>query len=216
MKRFVDRSEAGRALAAHLMEYADGDTIVLALPRGGVPVAFEIAVALDVRMDVLIVRKIGVPWNPEYALGAIASDGIVVLDETLMNELGLSRADLASILWAESRELKRREKLYRGNEPYPELEDHTVLLVDDGLATGSTMLAAVKVVRTRRPRRVVVAVPIASIEACSGLERVADRTVCVETPEPFFGVGVWYEDFSQTSDEQVLALLAQARVVRSL
>jgi putative phosphoribosyl transferase len=216
MKRFVDRADAGRALAASLKEYAiDPDTIVLAIPRGGVPVAFEIAVTLEVRMDVLIVRKIGVPWNPEYAVGAVASDGIVVMDETMMHQLGLTPVGLAPIVRAELDELERRERLYRGDEPYPELEGHTVLLVDDGLATGSTMLAAIKAVRTRSPRRVVVAVPIASAEACADLDQAADRTICLETPDPFYGVGVWYEDFSETSDEQVLALLAQARVVRS-
>ena len=212
MTRFADRAEAGRALAVRLMEYAgEPDTLVLALPRGGVPVAFEIAIALDAELDVLIVRKIGVPWNPEYAVGAIANDGIAVLDAAFMNRLGLTRSDLAPVLRAEVRELERRERLYRGDRPYPELQGHTVLLVDDGLATGSTMLAAVKAVRSRRPRRVVVAVPIASAEACADLDRVADRTVCLETPEPFYGVGVWYEDFSETSDEQVLALLAEAR-----
>jgi putative phosphoribosyl transferase len=216
MKRFVDRADAGRALAASLKEYEiDPDTIVLAIPRGGVPVAFEIAVTLEVRMDVLIVRKIGVPWNPEYAVGAVASDGIVVMDETMMHQLGLTPVGLAPIVRAELDELERRERLYRGDEPYPELEGHTVLLVDDGLATGSTMLAAIKAVRTRSPRRVVVAVPIASAEACADLDQAADRTICLETPDPFYGVGVWYEDFSETSDEQVLALLAQARVVRS-
>jgi putative phosphoribosyl transferase len=122
---------------------------------------------------------------------------------------------MAPIVRAELDELERRERLYRGDEPYPELEGHTVLLVDDGLATGSTMLAAIKAVRTRSPRRVVVAVPIASAEACADLDQAADRTICLETPDPFYGVGVWYEDFSETSDEQVLALLAQARVVRS-
>jgi putative phosphoribosyl transferase len=216
MKRFVDRADAGRALAASLKEYAiDPDTIVLAIPRGGVPVAFEIAVTLEVRMDVLIVRKIGVPWNPEYAVGAVASDGIVVMDEAMMHQLGLTPVGMAPIVRAELDELERRERLYRGDEPYPELEGHTVLLVDDGLATGSTMLAAIKAVRTRSPRRVVVAVPIASAEACADLDQAADRTICLETPDPFYGVGVWYEDFSETSDEQVLALLAQARVVRS-
>jgi putative phosphoribosyl transferase len=216
MKRFVDRADAGRALAASLKEYEiDPDTIVLAIPRGGVPVAFEIAVTLEVRMDVLIVRKIGVPWNPEYAVGAVASDGIVVMDEAMMHQLGLTPVGMAPIVRAELDELERRERLYRGDEPYPELEGHTVLLVDDGLATGSTMLAAIKAVRTRSPRRVVVAVPIASAEACADLDQAADRTICLETPDPFYGVGVWYEDFSETSDEQVLALLAQARVVRS-
>lgn len=212
MRRFHDRSDAGRLLAAQLSDYADrADVIVLALPKGGVPVAAEVASALGAPLDVLAVRKIGVPWNPEFALGAIASGGLLVLDMESLGQLGLSRADVEPVIQAERRELTRRESLYRKGREFPALEGHVVILVDDGLATGATMQAAVAALRTRRPALVVVAVPVASRSACAMLEPIVDRVVCVATPEPFFGVGMWYDDFSQTSDEEVLSLLTRHR-----
>jgi putative phosphoribosyl transferase len=209
MRRFRNRSEAGRFLAAQLSEYADRtDVTVLALPKGGVPVAAEVAATLGAPLDVLVVRKIGVPWNPEFALGAIASGGMMVLDMHSLDELGLTRSDVEPVIQAERRELTRRESLYRSERPFPTLAGQVVILVDDGLATGATMQAAVAALRTKGPSQVVVAVPVASREACETLEPMVDRVVCVATPEPFFGVGVWYEDFSQTTDEEVLSLLA--------
>lgn len=210
MRRFRNRSEAGLFLAARLSEYAERtDVVVLALPKGGVPVAAEVASALGAPLDVLVVRKIGVPWNPEFALGAIASGDMMVLDERTLDELGLTRADVEPVIQAERRELTRRESLYRSARPFPVLEGHIVILVDDGLATGATMQAAVAALRTRRPAQVVVAVPVASRSACAALAPIVDRVVCVETPEPFLGVGVWYDDFSQTTDQEVLTLLAR-------
>ncbi|HEY5547068.1 MAG TPA: phosphoribosyltransferase family protein [Gemmatimonadaceae bacterium] len=213
MRLFRNRSEAGRRLAAQLSEFAGRtDVIVLALPKGGVPVAAEVSSALGAPLDVLVVRKIGVPWQPEFAVGAIASGGMMVLDTETMNELGLTRASLDPILVAEQRELMRRESLYRGGRPFPTLEGQVVIVVDDGLATGATMQAAVAALRTRGPALVVVAVPVASRSACAMLDRVVDRVVCVATPEPFYGVGVWYDDFDQTTDEEVLSLLAHGEV----
>lgn len=212
MRKFHNRQDAGRILASQLSEYADRpDVLVLALPKGGVPVAAEVAAGLDAPLDVLVVRKIGVPWNPELAVGAIASGGMFVLDIPTINYLGLTRADLDPVILAERRELSRRENLYRSGHPFPALEGQVVILVDDGLATGATMQAAVAAVKTRAPALVVVAVPVASGSACDALEAIVDRVVCVATPEPFFGVGMWYEDFSQTTDEEVLTLLADAR-----
>jgi putative phosphoribosyl transferase len=213
MRLFRNRSEAGRLLAAQLSEYADRtDVIVLALPKGGVPVAAKVASALGAPLDVLVVRKIGAPWNPEFAVGAIASGGMMVLDTDTMNALGLTKASLDPVILAEQRELTRRERLYRGGRPFPALEGQVVILVDDGLATGATMQAAVAALRTSGPALVVVAVPVASQSACAMLDQVVDRVVCVATPEPFYGVGAWYENFDQTTDEEVLSLLAHGEV----
>jgi len=213
MRRFRNRSEAGRFLAEQLSEYADRtDVIVLALPKGGVPVAAEVAATLGAPLDVLVVRKIGVPWNPEFALGAIASGGMMVLDMHSLDALGLTRSDVEPVIQAERRELTRRESLYRSERPFPTLAGHVVILVDDGLATGATMQAAVAALRTKGPSLIVVAVPVASRAACETLDPMVDRVVCVATPEPFFGVGVWYEDFSQTTDEEVLSLLARSEL----
>jgi putative phosphoribosyl transferase len=206
--RFRDRQEAGQLLADHLREFAGrSDVIVLALPRGGVPVAAEIARALGVHLDTLVVRKIGLPSNPEFAVGAMAHGGMMVLDELLLHELGLSRRQLMPVILEEEEELERREQLYRGTRAFPRLEGQVVILVDDGLATGSTMEAAVRMVRTRAPARIIVAVPVGSQQACGHVGALADSVVCLLMPEPFFGVGVWYVDFSATSDQEVLELL---------
>ncbi len=211
MKLFRDRRQAGRVLAQHLVEYRGRpDVLVLGLPRGGVPVAFEVATAIHAPLDVFMVRKIGAPWNEEFALGAIASGGLVYLDRDTVSRIGVEQGEIERIVEMETRELARRERLYRGSRPFPELAGLTVILVDDGLATGSSMLAAVNAVRTQNPREVVATTPVASAQACEMLSQVADRCVCAATPEPFYGVGMWYDDFSETSDGEVMELLQQA------
>jgi putative phosphoribosyl transferase len=209
--RYRDRTHAGRELASKLLEYADRpDVIVLALPRGGVPVAFEVAKALRAPLDVFVVRKLGVPGHEEYAMGAIATGGVRVLDERVVRAAGVTRADLDAVTAAEQRELERRERQYRGDRPPPDVAGRTVILVDDGLATGSTMRAAVAALREERAARVVVAVPIAPPETCDAFRDIVDDIVCARTPEPFYAVGLWYEDFSQTTDDEVHELLERA------
>src|SRR3954469_8984519 len=212
MRRFRDRAHAGRLLADRLRSYAGrDDVVVLGLPRGGVPVAFEIARALDAPLDVFLVRKLGVPGHEEHALGAIATGGVRVLDRQLIESIGLPAEWLEAIDAKERRELDRRERAYRGDRPPPDLTGRTVILVDDGLATGSTMLAAVHAVRADDPARVVVAVPVADPDVCEGLRSVADDAVCLLTPPSLGSVGTWYEDFEQTSDDEVRELLERAR-----
>jgi predicted phosphoribosyltransferase len=209
---FRDRRHAGQALAQMLSAYANRpDVIVLALPRGGVPVGFEVAQALHVPFDVIIVRKLGVPGHEEYAMGALASGGVRVLNPNVVRTLDIPEAAVEAVTRSEQRELERRERLYRGDQPPPDVRGRTVILVDDGLATGSTMLAAVKALQAQRTARIVVAVPTASAETCEDLRREADEVVCATTPEPFRAVGLWYEDFSQTSDAEVRDLLSRAR-----
>lgn len=207
----ADRRTAGRLLAQLLGSYARRpDTIVLALPRGGVPVGYEIARTLHVPMDVLIVRKLGVPGHEELAMGAIASGGAYVLDNDLAAQLHVSRDQIARVVEHERAELRRRETAYRDDRPQPDIEDKTVIVVDDGLATGSSMIAGVRALRSRKPRRIVVAVPVGAYETCERVGREADGIVCMRTPEPFRAVGLHYADFSQTTDEEVRALLADA------
>jgi len=211
--RFRDRREAGRHLAARLVEYADRpDVIVLALPRGGVPVAYEIAEAIGAPLDVFVVRKLGVPWHEELAMGAIATGGVSVLNADVISYLDISDEIIKEVTERERRELERRERLYRGERPAPDLVGRTIILVDDGLATGSTMRAAVTAVREHRPARVVVAVPVAAHATSESFNDVADGVVCVcgMTPEPFYAVGLWYDDFSQTTDEEARELLEQS------
>jgi putative phosphoribosyl transferase len=208
---YRDRRDAGRQLAAELREYADRpDLIVLALPRGGVPVAYEVATALGAPLDVFVVRKLGVPGHEEYAMGAIATGGVRVLDERVLRAAGVTRTELDAVTASETRELERRERRYRGDRPPPDVRGRTVILVDDGLATGSTMRAAVAALREEGAARVVVAVPIAPIETCDAFRDIVDDIVCARTPEPFYAVGAWYEDFSQTTDEEVHELLDRA------
>jgi len=210
--KFQNRSEAGQMLATKLAAYARrSDVIVLALPRGGVPVAFEVAHALRAPLDVFIVRKLGVPGHDELAMGAIATGGVRVLNEDVVGALGLSAKVIDAVAAREERELERRERIYRGARTPPEVRERTVILVDDGLATGSTMRAAVAALRKQRPARIVVAVPVAAPETCEEFKTEVDETVCAATPRMFNGVGRWYEDFSQTSDDEVHELLAQAR-----
>jgi putative phosphoribosyl transferase len=206
--RYRDRRHAGRELASKLLEYADRpDVIVLALPRGGVPVAYEVATALRAPLDVFIVRKLGVPGHEEYAMGAIATGGVRVLDERVIRTARVTRAELDAVTAAEQRELERRERQYRGDRPSPNVAGRAVILVDDGLATGATMRAAVAALREEGAARVVVAVPIAPPETCDAFRDIVDDIVCARTPEPFYAVGLWYEDFSQTTDDEVHELL---------
>jgi putative phosphoribosyl transferase len=210
--RFIDRRDAGRQLAARLPSYAGrDDIIVLALPRGGVPVGFEVATALRAPLDVFVVRKLGIPWHEELAMGAIASGGVRILDHDLIRAAQVSDADVEKITATEKAELERRERQYRGARPFPDLSGKTVILVDDGLATGATMRAAVEALRLEGPSRVVVAVPVAAPETCAAFRAITDDIICAATPDPFRAVGLWYDDFSQTTDEEVHELLARSR-----
>jgi predicted phosphoribosyltransferase len=208
LPRFRDRADAGRRLAEKLGSYAGrSDVLVLALPRGGVPVAFEIARALGAPLDILLVRKLGVPGQEELALGAIASGGVRVLNQDVVEELGIAATAIDAIAADEQCELERRERIYRGDHPALDPRGRTVILVDDGLATGATMLAAVGALRRQQPARLVVAVPVAAHSSCAQVRAAADDFICILTPEPFYAVGLWYADFSPTTDEQVRAAL---------
>lgn len=210
-RRFENRAEAGRELAGLLPNYAGReDVIVLALPRGGVPVGYEVAHTLGVALDVFVVRKLGLPANEELAMGALASGGVRILDDYVLRVYHVSDEDLKHVTMWEQAELERREHLYRDNRPFPDLRHRTVILVDDGLATGSTMRAAIAALRQEGPARIVVAVPVAAKETCDSMRELADDVVCARTPEPFYAVGMWYDDFSQTTDEEVHDLLARA------
>jgi putative phosphoribosyl transferase len=209
---FVDRVTAGRFLAERLRQYTDrSDVLVLALPRGGVPVAFEVASALHAPMDVFLVRKLGVPGQEEYAMGAVATGGVRVVNLEVVRSLGLSEAAVERVAANEIVELTRRERLYRGDRPEPDPRGRTVILIDDGLATGSTMTAAVRALKAQGPAKIVVAVPVAARGSCEALEHEADEVVCAATPEPFRAVGLWYRNFGQTTDGEVRALLARSR-----
>jgi len=209
--RFSDRREAGRVLATKLAPYAGrSDVVVLALPRGGMPVAAEVAAALNAPLDVFIVRKLGVPYQPELAMGAIASGGVRVLNDEVIALAQITSPMLEAATRIAREELARREHAYRNGRPAVPLKDKVVILVDDGLATGSTMRAAVEAVRRLQPSHVVVAVPVGAPETCRELALMADDVICVEMPVPFSAVGLWYEDFSQTTDDEVRALLDAA------
>jgi putative phosphoribosyl transferase len=208
---FQDRRDAGRQLAAVLGEYAGRhDVVVLALPRGGVPVAFEVAAALAAPLDVFVVRKLGVPGQEELAFGAMASGGAVVFNEDVTRMVDLPDQVVNLVIRQEARELARREALYRGGRPLLDLRGRTAILVDDGLATGASMRAAVSALKAAGPAHMVVAVPIGSPEVCAELRDDVDDVLCAVTPEPFHAVGRWYEDFTPTSDQEVRALLATA------
>jgi len=208
---FHDRAEAGRLLAGKLARYRSRpDVLVLALPRGGVPVAFEVARALHAPLDVFLVRKLGVPGQEELAMGAIATGGVRVLNEDVVRALAIPEEWIEIITAEEEQELRRREQLYRDDRPPLDVRGRTVILIDDGLATGSTMRAAIAALRELGPSRIVVAVPVAARETCEEFQAEVDEVVCAATPEPFRAVGLWYEDFSQTSDEEVHDLLASA------
>jgi predicted phosphoribosyltransferase len=208
---FRDRRDAGRRLAAELSDYADqSDVLVLALPRGGVPVAYEVARALHAPLDVFMVRKLGVPGYEELAMGAIATGGLRVLDQELLRMLDIPPDVIERVTAIETSELERRERQYRGDRPPPDVRGRTVILIDDGLATGSTMRAAIAALKKEGAKRIVVAVPVAPPETCEALRAQVDDVVCAVTPEPFRAVGLWYGDFSQTTDEEVRDLLARA------
>jgi predicted phosphoribosyltransferase len=213
MALYVDRRHAGRVLASALSKYSGRtDVIVLALPRGGVPVAYEVARQLAAPLDVFVVRKLGVPGHEELAMGALASGGLWVLNGDVVKSLDISEEEIHRAAQNENRELMRRERAYRGERPGLDVLHRTVILVDDGLATGATMRVAIKALRKRDPARVVAAVPVAAPETCSELSAEADEIVCAATPRPFFAVGPWYEDFSQTTDEEVRELLERQPV----
>jgi putative phosphoribosyl transferase len=201
---FRDRADAGRRLAERLGRYADDPgLLVLGLPRGGVPVAAEVAAALHAPLDVYVVRKLGVPGHRELAMGAIASGGVRVVNERVVSATSLSDEVIEEVAREEERELERRERLLRGERPPPEVAGRTVILVDDGIATGSTMRAAIAALRTLGAARIVVGVPVAAPDTCLELEREVDEVVCVATPEPFMAISLWYEDFDQTTDGEV-------------
>jgi putative phosphoribosyl transferase len=208
---FRDRMDAGRQLAARLETYARRpDVLVLALPRGGVPVGLAVAQALQVPLDVFLVRKLGVPGHEELAMGAIATGDVVVLNEDVVRELAIPERVLVAVVAQERQELARRDHLYRDGRPAPTIRDRTIILVDDGLATGATMRAAVQAIRQQQPARLVVAVPVGAPQTCEAFQAQTDEVICLLTPTPFYAVGLWYDDFSPTSDQEVRADLAEA------
>lgn len=214
---FHDRAEAGRLLADKLADYAGrSDVVVLGLPRGGVPVAFEVARQLHAPLDVFLVRKLGVPGYEELAMGALATGGVRVLNADVVRALGISEDIIESVAAKEQDELERRERVYRGNHPSLDVGGRIVILVDDGLATGSTMRAAAAALRQQGPARIVIAVPVGAQETCGELRAEVDEIVCLRTPEPFHAVGLWYKNFSQTTDQEVRELLQRAKEEHTL
>lgn len=211
MALFRDRRDAGKKLAQKLITFArHSDAIVLALPRGGVPVAYEVASALHAPLDIFIVRKLGLPGREELAIGAIASGGAKVLNQDIIRYLGISEALIDAIAQQELQELERRERAYRGDRPPLDVKSRRIILIDDGLATGASMRAAVAGLRAYHPAQIIVAVPTAAFETCEALKPEVDQMICATTPEPFYGVSRWYKDFSQTTDEEVRTLLQEA------
>jgi putative phosphoribosyl transferase len=209
---FKDRVDAGRLLAMQLKEYANQpDLLVLGLPRGGVPVAFEVARALKAPLDVFLVRKLGVPGHEELAMGAIASGDVRILNDMVVKGLNIANEAINQVTERELNELQRRERQYQGDNPGPEVHNHTVILIDDGLATGTTMRAAAIALRQQQPARIIVAVPVAAPETCDEFRDLVDEVVCAVTPRELYAVGLWYEDFSQTSDDEVVELLERSR-----
>ncbi|MEO1209701.1 MAG: phosphoribosyltransferase [Cyanobacteria bacterium J06638_20] len=206
---FLSRRDSGWQLAQRLKAYANrSDVLVLGLPRGGIPVAYEIAKVLDVPLDLCLVRKLGVPGQAELAMGAIAPDGIQVLNTDIIRSLGISDEAIDAVVAQESVELQRRDRAYRGDRPHPNLEDRTVILVDDGIATGATMQAAIALLQAQYPARLIVAVPVATAQVCDALRRQVDEVVCLLTPENVYSIGLWYESFAPVADEEVSQLLA--------
>lgn len=209
MEKFINRHEAGRILADQLRYYAHNpDALVLALPRGGVPVGYEVAKTLSLPLDVFIVRKLGVPGHEELAMGAIASGATTIFNEEIVEALHISKEAIDEVIHAENKELERRERLYRVDRPFPELEDKIVILVDDGIATGATMRAAIKALRKHNPARLIMAIPVAAYSTYSEMANLVDEIVCPLQPLHFYAVGLWYEDFAQTTDAEVSELLA--------
>ena len=216
MDKFFDRQEAGIILAKYLHDFANNpNVIILALPRGGVPVASEVATALSAPLDVFIVRKLGVPGHEEFALGAIASGGTVFFNEPVMTQLRLSRISVQHVIEKEQEELLRREHLYRGSRPFPNLKEKTVILIDDGIATGATMRAAIEALRKHKPASIVIAVPVAAYSTCEELAPLVEKIICPLRPIEFYAVGLWYENFPQTSDNEVIELLKKSHLIHS-
>ncbi len=211
MTQFRNRIQAGQLLARKLAKYANrSDVLVLALPRGGVPVGYEVTQALNLPLDVFVVRKLGVPGHEELAMGAIATGGVRVLNDSVVESLGISEETINAVAARELRELQRRERAYRDDQPAPEVQDRTIILVDDGIATGSTMFAAISALRQQGAVRIIVATPTAALSTVREMRRDVDELIAVIAPADFAGVGQWYADFSQTTDEEVRELLAKA------
>jgi putative phosphoribosyl transferase len=210
-KRFRDRTDAGAQLAVLLQAYANrADAIVLGLPRGGVPVAYEVAQALNLPLDICLVRKLGVPGHQEFAMGAIAEQGVRILEANVVSWLGISEHAIEQVIAQEQQELQRRRQIYRGNRLEPLIQGRTVILVDDGLATGATMRAACLRLRAQQPKEIIIAVPVAPPSVCQALQNEGNQIVCLAMPHPFQAIGLWYENFSQTSDQQVCHLLEKS------
>lgn len=211
MEKYLDRYEAGKVLANELKDYSNkSDVIVLALPRGGVPVAYEVAKSLSVPLDVFIVRKLGVPGHEELAMGAIAMGGTIIFNDEVLHQLNISKTAIDHVIKLEQDELKRREIKYRGNRLFPKLTDKTIILVDDGIATGATMRAAIQALHKHRPASIIIAVPVAGRSTCEAIEQLVDKVICPLKPQYFYAVGLWYQDFSQTSDVEVYELLKKS------
>ncbi|NEO30888.1 MAG: phosphoribosyltransferase [Symploca sp. SIO3C6] len=210
-RRFKNRTQAGQLLAKRLIAYAHrSEVIVLALPRGGVPVAFEVAKVLNAPLDICLVRKLGVPGHKELAMGAIAMGGAMVINEAVVTELGISTETINRVAFEEQKELERRHHAYRGNRRALNIEGRKLILIDDGIATGSTLRAALATLQQQQPVGIIVAVPVAPPSICNQLELKIEKVVCLKTPHPLYAIGIWYEDFLQTTDEEVRNLLAQA------
>ncbi len=206
-----NRKQAGDLLASKLSPYVNlDDTIVLALPRGGVPVAFEIAKSLNLPLDVCLVRKLGLPIHPELAMGAIASNGVIVINSNIIEHYQVSEVEIAAVIALETKELKRRDRLYRKDKSLPQIENKTIILVDDGIATGSTIRAAISLLRKQHPKTIIVAIPVADFSICQELQQEVDLVVCLYEPKNLYSISSWYEDFSQTEDREVEYLLAKA------
>lgn len=213
--KFRNRTEAGQLLASQLTAYANAkDVLVLGLPRGGVPVAYEVAKALHLPLDICLVRKLGLPSNKELAMGAIGMGDVMVLNDDLVSWLGISREKIDRVAVQEKEELERRDHLYRGSRPFPDVRGRIIILIDDGIATGATLRAAIATMRKQQPQSIVVAVPVAPLSACDEFRAEADKIVCLMTPEPFHSISLWYEDFSQTTDEEVRKLLEEQSLLR--
>lgn len=213
MDQYTDRKEAGLILAKSLKQYENkSDILILALPRGGVPVAYEIATRLNLPLDLCIVRKLGVPWHQELAMGALGYDGTVFLDKTLIAEFGISEAEVEKVIFAEKMELKRRLEKYRGDKPLPVVKNKMVIVVDDGIATGASMRVALKTLRKQGPKKLVLAIPVMAASTYAEMKHLVDELVCPLVPAHFYAVGQWYQTFTQTTDEEVLALMDEAKV----
>lgn len=207
---FENRQEAGKKLAVQLLKYRGEDPYVLAMPRGGVPIGYEVAQVLQVPLDVIVVRKIGLSGNPEFGIGAIAEGGIKILDQTTIEVLGIDDSEIEGTVQLEEEELKRRVKTYRGEQSLPDLKNRTAILVDDGMATGITARAAIEAVKKLNPQKIVLATPVCALDTAESLKKQVDEVLCLAAPAEFMAVGIWYKDFAQVSDEEVVDLLSKA------